>query len=51
MLFRLFGLLYISWTLGLYSDVGIECIRGKGAFEKKRIVNRVFFIIDSCEDV
>lgn len=51
-LFRPFGLLCMSWTLGLYSHVGIEGMRGKCAFENRRTVNRVPFTIDShCEDV
>lgn len=49
---RPFGLLCMSWALDLYSHVGIEGIRDKEAFEKRRTVNRVLFIIDShCEDV
>lgn len=37
----------MSWTLDLYLDVGMECVRGEGAFEKRKTVNRVLFIIDS----
>lgn len=47
MLFRPFRLLWMSWTLDLYLDVGMECVRGEGAFEKRKTVNRVLFIIDS----